>query len=77
MEELYFSKEQREVPLSQYKIIKPYNKYGFKTPNAGVKKGTLIGFTDKSGNFITFKDLNKKKLQKKQEEKSTDEGITI
>jgi len=76
MEELYFSKEQREVPLSQYKIIKPYNKYGFKVPNAGIKKGTLIGFTDKNGNMVTFEEMRKKKLEKKQE-KNNEEGLNL
>ena len=56
----YYSKDEREFPLSQYKIIRSpiINKGAFNDSNGvdTVKPGTLLGYTDKNGHWY-FEDI--------------------
>ena len=65
MEELYYPKTKREIPLSNYKILheRVPNPSGFRSTNRidTVKPGTFMGFTDKGGNGIDINELSTKK----------------
>ena len=60
MEMFYYPKEsKREVPLSQYKILRCHVRYTDKSRIDSVKPGTLVGFTDSEGNFMPISKSGK------------------
>ena len=76
MEELYYSKEgKRDVPLSQYKILRCHVKYTDKSRIDTVKPGTLIGFKDSKGNFIPLKPSKPTKAKQDEIEKDEELGL--
>ena len=76
MEELYYSKDKkREVPLSQYKILRCHVRYTDKSRIDTVKPGTLVGFTDSKGEFIPIRPSKSPKV--KQDEIEKDEELTL
>ena len=84
MQGLVFSARHRKKPLSHYKIAQSHiiAKSTFKDSNHidTIKPGTLNGFTfkDKEGNvYQNIEEYYEKKLKPKQEEKLTDEGLTL
>lgn len=55
MEELYYSKTKREVPLSHYEIVRSpiTNNPGFRgNVVSTIKPGTFLGFCESSGRFV-------------------------
>ena len=84
MKGLVFSATQKRKHLSHYKIAQSHiiAKSTFKDSNhlETVKPGTLDGFTfkDKEGKaYQSIEEYEESKLKPKQEEKLTDEGLTL
>ena len=69
MEVFYYPKDtKREVPLSQYKILRCHVRYTDKSRIDSVKPGTLIGFKDSEGKVIPVSKDSKKTNKQEIEE---------